>query len=349
MVTIATIKKSIPSRPRKAVVFWAWVCLLIAGAGFGLWLGMKFVPTLLADLADRPVNILGEESNFRVLLVDIILPFGQFVFFFPAYILLCTVANFRAFYLLFSIPATILAVGVWGVGAIAILVPKIEMASRFIPARLVNLCVKFFPYTVMGWCGFMLFFLLLGIFYNVSHPIAYGAIYRLRSKRIRLSKDGKEKRRVKKLFYKYYKKGQCQELLGLLVEPYLTKEYEGKLPPEATYFMKLNVGNVFSEGVNIKIDSLLKENKEVEARDIYIKQVENREKARNGDFSYLNGGGTVKEAEPKVIVKKVKVYVHDDGTIDEDPHGKKHKKTGEPEPKVDKRPIDDPLWSPEEI
>ena len=336
MVTIEMVKRSLPSRPRKAVVFWAFIALLIGGAGFAFWMVMKFVPSFMASWSDITWTMMGINYNLRGFLLDFGLPLGQFVTFFIAWVLCNVIVNYRFFYFLFSLPSTLAAVVLIVAGILLIAQPL----HQYIPsnAKIIPLVEKGFQYGCMGYAAFMLLFCFIALFYNHTHPPKYNRIYKLRKMRIRLSKSWSEKRRVRKLFYYYYKKGRCKELIGLLVEPYLPVDSELELIPEAIYYMKLAGGDANAEIKGVEIEAALASGGPKAARELYARTLQELEMARNGDLSFLNRGSGDTKIEyvtnsPTVIIKKVPVYM------------KRRKKRK----KVDNRPIDDPLWSPDEI
>ncbi len=326
MVTIEMVKRSLPSRPRKAVVFWAFVAFVIGAAGFAFWLALKFVPTLLPNLADTKWTMMQTEYDLRSFLVDWAMPMGMLVFFFVAWVLAQVITNYRLFYLLFALPSTIVAIALVLAGIVLIITP----VHSYIPnsTTILKWVRLGYTYGAMGYAGLLLLFSFIALFYNHTYPPKYGRIYHLKKARIRLSKSGSERRRVKKDFYKFYKKGKCKELIGLLVEPYLEKESTLELIPEAIYYMKLNGGDANGEIKGYEIDAALKQHGDAGARDVYQQTLVDLESARNGDLSFLERG----TAEPQIIIKKVPV-----------PVAKPTK------PKVDTRPIDDPLWAPDEI
>lgn len=325
MVTIEMVKRSLPSRPRKAVVFWAFVAFIIGAAGLGFWLAMKFVPTFLAQLSETKWTMMQVDYDLRSFLVDWAMPMGMLVFFFVAWVLAQVITNYRLFYLLFALPSTLIAIALVLCGIVLIITP----IHQYIPnsATILKFVRMGYTYGAMGYGGLLLLFSIIALFYNHTYPPKYGRIYHLKKARIRLSKDGAERRRVKKQFYTFYKKGKCKELIGLLVEPYLEKESTLELIPEAIYYMKLHGGDANGEIKGYEIDAAIKERGDAGARDVYQQTLTDLESARNGDLTFLQRG----TAEPQIIIKKVPVPV------------------AKPKPKVDTRPINDPLWSPDEI
>lgn len=347
MVTIEMIKKSWKSRPRKAVVFWAFVDLLIAAGGLGFWLVMKFVPSFLANLNDTVFNLMGTDWTLREFMVTFILPWGMMATCLPAWIFAQVVSKYRAAYLWFAIPSSFIVIIYVLCGIFMLITP----VHAFLPASILNILLKVcgygFTYGAMGYAGFMIFCCFLGLFYNVCPPLKYSRIYALRRLRIKHAKDGADRRYVKREFYRLYKKNKAEELLGLLVEPYLPRDSQLELIPEATYYMKIHGGNASGEIKAYEIENGLKQT-EAEARNIYNQTLEDLESARNGDLSFLARGG----GEPKIIIKEVPVPVKGGKPNDKLPKPQGAEKPAKPKKlkKKKHKPIsDDPLWSPDQI
>lgn len=321
MVTVEVIRKSHKSRPRKAVVFWAFIGFLLAAGGLAFLLALKYVPTFLANLSEQTFNLMGVERDWRSFLIDFVLPAGQIITCFVAAVLCGAVASYRAFYLLFSIPSGFLIFAIIVTGLFNFLTP----IHQFIPQ--IDMILKYtkpvFEYCAIGFGGLMTFFCFIALFYNHTYPLKYGRIYHLRKTRLRLAKSGEERHRVRRDFYKFYKECKAKELIGLLVEPYLPVDSELELIPEAFYYMKLNGGDANGEIKGYELEAA-RHTSEAEARAVYARTLEELEMAKNGDLSFLKRG------ETQIIYK---------------PMG-----PAKPKPKpIDTRPINDPLWSPEEI
>ena len=348
MVTIEMIKKSWKSRPRKAVVFWAFVDMLFAAGGLAFWLIMKYVPSFLAVLNDTTFNLMGTDWTLREFMIAFILPWGMMVTCLPAWIFSQVVSKYRAAYLWFAIPSAFIVIAYVLCGIFMLITPVHEFLPESIRNLLIKICGYGFTYGAMGYAGFMTFCCFLGLFYNVCPPLKYSRIYTLRRLRLKHAKDGSDRRFVKREFYHLYKKNKAEELLGLLVAPYLPRDSQLELIPEAVYYMKIHGGNASGEIKAYELENGLKQT-EGEARNIYNQTMDDLESARNGDLSFLARGG----GEPKIIIKEVPVPA--DG-------GKKKKKTKLPKPKSEKpvkpkkvkkkkhkQPSDDPLWGPDQI
>ena len=301
---------------------------------------MKFVPSFMASWNDIKWTMMGNEYVLRPFLVDLALPVGQLVTCFVAWVLCNVITNYRLFYLLFSLPATIVAF-VLVLLFVALLITPIH---QYIPQkdRILPIAEKAYFYGCIGYAAFMLLFSFIALFYNHTYPLKYGRLYHLRKARIRLSKSWSERGRVRREFYSFYKKRKYKELIGLLVEPYLPVDSTLELIPEAIYYMKLNAGDANSEIKAVEIDQALESGGALAARLVYQRALEELALARQGDLSFLKRGGKTivmqnngqvdqEAAAPVVIVKQVPVYVR--------PKKKK----------PDTRPIDYPLWSPDEI
>lgn len=216
MVDINVLKKSYRSRPRTSVVILGVFGILIGLLCLFLTLCFDYFPSFFKQLRDYEITFAGETTNLFDFAAASISPFICYLLLLVPLCTLNDMANHRAFYLFFSIPAGILST----VYACCVFVETFPRLLTYIPYEGIDAIVKqIYLWIRVAYCALLLITSILACCYNSTYPFKYRQIYALRKARVKEADEGNsplKKEQIKKDFYRYYKKQEFEKLLILL-------------------------------------------------------------------------------------------------------------------------------------